>query len=89
VLPNQSLEPAIGVLISLEEPTRDMRRAAASAGFYSLPWGSYARVQLLTIAEILDGKRIEYPAITGGNRTLKAAPRTQPRVAEQLHAFDD
>jgi len=29
----------IGVLLSFEEPTKPMRRDAASAGFYSSPWG--------------------------------------------------
>jgi DNA modification methylase len=31
---------AIGVLLSLDEPTKPMRTEAASAGFYASPWGA-------------------------------------------------
>ncbi|HVW71716.1 MAG TPA: DNA methyltransferase, partial [Candidatus Paceibacterota bacterium] len=39
---------AIGVLLSFEEPTAPMRKEAASAGFYTSPWGQFPRIQLLT-----------------------------------------
>jgi hypothetical protein len=76
---------ALGVLISLEEPTGRMRTEAASAGFYTSPWdqGKYPRLQLRTVAELLDGKGIEYPAKTQTNVTLKKAPKVKARV-EQL-----
>lgn len=51
----------IGVLISFEEPTKPMRQEAASAGFYESPWGKHPRIQLLTVGELLAGKRIDYP----------------------------
>lgn len=79
----------IGVLISFHAPTARMREAAVDAGFYTSAWGRHPRVQLLTVAELLDGKRIDYPSLTGSNRTYKAAPKAQRKVAEQLHAFDD
>jgi len=73
---------AIGVLISMEEPTKPMRTEAASAGFYSSPgWGqNYPRLQCITIAELLDGRRIEYPP-TRDERTFKKAPAA--KVAER------
>jgi site-specific DNA-methyltransferase (adenine-specific) len=74
-----------GVLISFEEPTRKMREEAASAGFFESPWGKHPRLQLLTIAELLAGKGIDYPQITGANQTYKAAPRVLRKVAEELH----
>jgi DNA modification methylase len=55
---------AIGALITLREPTRPMLTEAASAGFYEpreFP-GHYPRLQILTIAELLAGKKLEYPA---------------------------
>ncbi|MBZ5565957.1 MAG: restriction endonuclease [Acidobacteriia bacterium] len=55
---------AIGALICLREPTRPMLTEAAAAGFYEskeFP-GRYPRVQILTIAELLGGKNLEYPA---------------------------
>jgi adenine specific DNA methylase Mod len=69
----------IGVLISFEEPTRPMRTEAASAGFYDSPWDheSYARVQLLTVGQLLEGARIEMPRTTGMNKTFKTAPKAK------------
>ena len=63
-----------------------MRTEAASAGFYRSPWTGkdYPRLQLRTIAELLDGKGIDYPAITGGNVTFKKAQRTVEDQGEQL-----
>jgi site-specific DNA-methyltransferase (adenine-specific) len=55
---------AIGALITLREPTKPMLTEAAAAGFYEskdLP-GRYPRLQILTIAELLAGKKLEYPA---------------------------
>lgn len=78
----------IGVLISFNEPTRKMREEAASAGFYTSPWGRHARLQLITIAELLDGRRIDYPATTGSNVTFKRAARSKRRSAKQLDLTD-
>ena len=54
---------AIGALITLREPTKPMLTEAASDGFYEpkdFP-GRYARLQILTIAGLLDGKKIAFP----------------------------
>ena len=45
-------------LSPLREPTQPMRTEAASAGFYTSPWGQHPKIQLLTIAELLAGKRM-------------------------------
>lgn len=67
----------IGVLISMDEPTKLMRAEAASAGFYNSSYGtSHARLQLLTVGEILNGKGIDYPAPRQTNVTLKRAKRS-------------
>lgn len=80
----------IGVLISFEEPTRPMREEAASAGFYESAWGKHARIQLLTIEELLGGAAIDYPRTAGTNVTLKRARRVKPRKGEgQLSLGDD
>lgn len=72
----------IGVLITLEEPSKPMRIEAASAGFYELhifrEAARYPRLQILTIAELLDGKRIAYPS-EDFNITFKRAPKAEPR----------
>ena len=73
----------MGVLISLEEATKPMRAEAASAGFYESPWGKHPRVQVLTIAELMDGKGIDMPPIKQVNQTFKKAPRAKGKKGEQ------
>lgn len=76
---------AIGVLISLDEPTRKMRAEAASAGFYSSPWGTkHPKIQLLTVAELLAGKTVDRPRTAGADVTFKKAPRVKATKAENL-----
>jgi hypothetical protein len=76
---------AIGILITMQEPTSAMRKEAASAGYYTSAWGKHPRIQLLTIEELLDGKRVDYPRTAGSNVTFKQAPKWRGRVAEQLN----
>lgn len=71
----------IGVLITLDDATKAMRSEAASAGFYKSPWGSHPRIQILTIAEILEGKGIEYPHPS--NVTFRRAPKAEAPLPEQ------
>jgi len=54
---------AIGIYITLEEPTREMRREAVTAGFYhSDGWNrDYPRIQILTIADLLQGAEVKLP----------------------------
>ncbi len=74
----------IGVLISMEPPTPPMKSTAASAGFYDSPWGTrHPRIQLLTIEELLRGKKVDMPP-TRDERTFKKAEKfktAQPRPA--------
>jgi site-specific DNA-methyltransferase (adenine-specific) len=54
---------AIGALITLREPTKPMLTEAAAAGFYESKHfpGRRPRLRILTVAELLAGKRIQYP----------------------------
>jgi len=72
----------IGVLITLEEATKPMRTEAAAAGLYKSPWGTHPRLQILTIAELLEGKGIDYPHPV--NVTYKRAPKAEAPLPEQL-----
>ncbi len=72
----------IGLLITLEDATKPMRTEAASAGFYKSQWGNHPRLQILTIAELLEGKRIDYPPTV--NVTHKRAPKAETPAPEQL-----
>jgi len=69
----------IGVLITMEEPTRPMRTEAASGGFYTSPgWGrDYPKLQILTVGELLDGKGVAMPPIRHVSKTFKKAPRVK------------
>ncbi len=55
---------AIAVLITLRDPTEPMKRESVAAGFYEPEWSSasarYQRLQILTVAELLSGKKLEY-----------------------------
>lgn len=77
---------AIGVLISMEDPTKPMRTEAATAGHYeSKLWGKkYPKIQLLTVADIMAGKRIDMPPIKQVSATFKRAERHQAKKGEQL-----
>lgn len=54
---------AIGLLITLEEPTREMVKKASTAGFYhSSGWGKdYPKIQIFSIAELLAGAEVKRP----------------------------
>lgn len=72
----------IGVFICLENPTRPMREEAASAGFYKSSWGNHPRLQIFTIAELLEGKRIDYPPSREVDVTFKKAPKAKKKAAK-------
>jgi len=76
---------AIGVLISMQEPTSPMRTEAVTAGFYdSDTWGKkYPKVQILTVAELLAGKKVEMPPIRQVGATFKKAPKVRKPEGEQ------
>lgn len=72
----------MGVLISLEDATGPMRKEAASAGFYASPWGKHARLQLVTVEDLLTGKTIDRPPIQTST-TFKRAPKAVQKGPER------
>jgi len=80
---------AIGVLISMESPTKPMREEAASAGFYQSPWGTHPRLQLFTVAALLDGMRIDAPPMGQVGQTFKKAPRARADAPDAPPLFAD
>ena len=67
----------IGVLLTFKEPTKQMISEAAGAGFYHSPWGEHPRIQILSISELLAGKRVDYPPSRQVNVTFKRAPKAK------------
>ncbi|WP_034407797.1 site-specific DNA-methyltransferase [Deinococcus murrayi] len=53
---------AMGVLLLAHEPSRGMVQGASEAGSYVWEGTTYPKIQLLTAAQVLDGKRIRMPA---------------------------
>jgi len=68
-----------------------MRADAASAGFYTSSWGQHPHLQVLTIKELLDGKKIDMPQTRGVNITFKQAPKAKVTVGgpDQLSLLDE
>lgn len=77
---------AIGVLIAMEEFTKPMQTEAVTAGFYeSATWGKkYPKIQLLTIEELLAGKKIEMPPIKQVEATFKKAGKVKGGKGKQM-----
>ena len=78
---------AMGLFITLEEPTRDMRTEAVSAGFYhSDLWQTdYPKIQIRTVGELLEGRVFEVPRNPQTYQASQRIPRAegeQPRLDE-------
>lgn len=80
-------EAEIGVLITLEKPTGPMKREVASKGFYKTPWGNHPRMQVLTIEQLLTGKRVDYPAPSQANVTFKKTPKEKTPLKTRQTTF--
>ena len=79
---------AIGVLLTLEEPSTPMIKEAVVAGVYHSPgWNrNYPKIQIISIAEMLKGKRVEMPLLA--QITFKQAQKVQQSEADQSTLFD-
>lgn len=76
---------AIGVFITLEEPTGPMVQEAVAAGFYVpelYPDRKYPKIQILTVEDLLAGRRPSYPTM-GVPATFKPAKRNLPSHGAQ------
>ena len=64
---------ALGVLVTLEPPTKEMDIEAVSAGYYHSPgWNQdYPRLQILTIEDLLKGAQVKMPPLTGRSSRRK------------------
>jgi site-specific DNA-methyltransferase (adenine-specific) len=76
----------IGLLVTLEEPTKPMIEEASSAGIYEPQYYAkhkFPRIQILTIGELLAGhKRAQIPEFAP-RATFKAAPRHRSAPKEK------
>jgi hypothetical protein len=74
---------AVGVLISLALPTRAMEREAAAAGFFEGPFEAAPKIQIITLAELFQGKRPRIPRIDSA-ATFRTAAREKADTQGRL-----
>jgi site-specific DNA-methyltransferase (adenine-specific) len=80
-------QAAMGLLITLQEPTRKMKEDAAEAGLYASPMGSrHPKLQIRTVGELIAGQGLDYPG-WASNETVKRAPKARRRRAESGRLF--
>jgi site-specific DNA-methyltransferase (adenine-specific) len=74
---------AIGVFITLEQPSEDMKVEAVKAGSYTSDmWQQrYPKIQILTVDELLKGAQIQMPP--SGYGTFKQAPKARKDEGKQ------
>jgi adenine specific DNA methylase Mod len=74
---------AIGLFITLAEPTKPMITEAVSTGFYESPKGNVPKIQILTIDDLLSGKeKPQYFDMSSGVYNFKKA-KVEKQKAEQ------
>jgi len=71
----------IGLFLTLAEPTQPMRTEAIKAGYYEAWMGRFPKLQILTIVELLAGRRPELPILDPA--AFRRAPREKGKAAEQ------
>lgn len=72
---------ALGLFLTLNDPTREMLREAAAAGFYETGGKKFPRLQILTAAQILDNRRPQVPfGFTEGFKKAEREETEQGRL---------
>ena len=77
---------AIGVLITLEPPTEPMKVEAIEAGYYhsALYNKDYPKIQILTIEELFQGKKVDMPPQQQTSVAFAKAPKVKKKEGKQL-----
>lgn len=71
------------LLITLEEPSKKMKKDAVSYGFYTYPNGKeFPCIQILTIQELLDGKRPDFLDYGCGKAMPKKAKKEVKKIRQ-------
>lgn len=73
---------AMGVFITLAEPSGDMKTEAVSAGFYtSEHFGKdFAKIQIVTIAELLAGNEIKMPSASAAFKQAEKVSKDDRQI---------
>ncbi len=74
---------AMGIFVTLEEPTREMRLEATTAGMYRVWERDYPKIQIVSIRELLEeGRKPSLPPLV--LPTYQQAERVKERGGEQM-----
>jgi len=78
----------MGIFITLASPTKDMQTEAVSAGYYhsALYGKDFPKIQILTIEELLQGKKVDMPPTS--IEFMPRAPKLSKEEGEQI-ALED
>ena len=81
---------ALGILITLEPPSKAMEQEAISAGFYHSPgWGqNFPRIQILAIEQLLGGELPQMPPHWGTFKQAQAV-KADPGVQIEMDIQGD
>ncbi|MEZ4527255.1 MAG: DNA methyltransferase [Desulfobacterales bacterium] len=76
----------MGIFITLNEPTKDMKTSAAQAGFYhSTGWSrNYPKIQIMTIEDLMNGKKPDLPPVKRTFKQTKKDIREQDRWKQNV-----
>jgi site-specific DNA-methyltransferase (adenine-specific) len=75
----------IGIFISLEEPTMQMKHEAALQPMYQSPLGtSHPKIQLITIEELLNRKKLDMPPLVPAIQVLPTIDKISRKGAKLL-----
>lgn len=78
----------VAIFVTLEPATKQMFQEAGAAGFYEIDYyRRVPRVQILTIAELLDGGKPELPAVAVLDTYRKPPTRHKGKEALQADLF--
>ena len=89
----EAQKATLGVLISLEPPTRPMITEALSAGFYTppaFPNRNVQKIQILTTKELFEGKGIDYYKLDSATfRDARSKPGKKDTIQEKPRLRND
>jgi restriction endonuclease Mrr len=73
----------MGIFITLTEPTKPMLIETVKEGFYETVYGRFPRLQIVTVAELLEGKRPAIPLIDRTASGFKIGSRENDQTEQE------
>jgi hypothetical protein len=73
--------------VTLVQPTKEVQKEAVAAGHFEIPYhGAVPKIQILSVDELLSGKRPQLPDLSRGEQTFKKA-KTEQKSGTQDKLF--